>query len=159
MHYPDVIQRERVRRWIASDTAGRPSSWFFRTVPDDRAALFERDLERFVTAVEQGGAIPVLVTHAVPFAGAPAPDQEALMEAWRRYYPRATTPTLLAFDSASAAIVRRVGAERGVPVVDAAGALNGQRAVFADFTHFTDSGAGRMADLLAAQVTATEARR
>ncbi len=157
-HYPDVLQRRRVAQWLARATAGRDSTWFFRTVPPDRLAQFGADLDSVVRAVRADGATPVLVTHAMPFEAVPRPIDHDLLQAWRRYYPRATPETLLAFDTASATVTRRVGEREGVAVVDAAARLNGHAVYFADFTHFTDTGAGVLAALLADRLAAPDLR-
>jgi hypothetical protein len=155
LHYPDALQRRRIHRMVTAATAGHPQAWFFSDVPADRAALFAHDVDSLVGLIQQTGAIPILVTHAVPFQRIPSPSDAPLLEAWQHYYPRARPPTLLAFDSAAAAIVRRIGVERHVPVVDAAATLDGHPDWFADFTHFTDTGADEMADLLSSAVLAT----
>jgi hypothetical protein len=151
-HYPDVLQHRRVARWIQDELAGHDASWIFARVPAERLAQFSADLDSLVIAIRTDGATPVLVTHAMPFTTAPRPGDADLLQAWRHFYPRATPATLLAFDSASADATRRIGQAQQIPVIDLAAQLNGRSADFADFTHFTDTGAGAAAGILASGI-------
>jgi hypothetical protein len=151
-HYPDILQRRRVAKMLTNELSGHDTSWIFARVPADRLSEYDADLDSLVVAIQADGASPVLATHAMPFTMSPTPGDADLLQAWRRYYPRATQGTLLAFDSAAADATRRIGRERGVPVVDLAAQLNGHSAYFADFTHYTDIGAGAAADILAREL-------
>jgi hypothetical protein len=151
-HYPDVVQRRRLAHWLAADLAGRDSTWLFDRVPTDRLAGFESDLDSLVLAIRVDDVEPILVTHAMPFTRQPRSSDADLLQAWRHYYPRATTETLLAFDSAAAESTRRIGEQQGVAVVDAAAELGGRSTYFVDFTHFTDRGARAVADLLSTRI-------
>jgi len=151
-HYPDFLQRRRVAKMLTHELGGHDASWIFARIPADRMNEYDADLDSLVAAIQSDGASPVLVTHAMPFTMSPTPADADLLQAWRRYYPRATQETLLAFDSAAAVATRRIGQERGVPVVDLAAQLNGHSSYFADFTHYTDTGAGAAADILAREL-------
>ena len=58
--YPDFLQRRRVMKRIAHETAGKPDNWLFRTVPDDRLRLFQAHLDSLVESIRARGAVPVL---------------------------------------------------------------------------------------------------
>jgi hypothetical protein len=146
---PAPIQRWRVARTLATVEANHPREWFFGTLPKERLHRFSQDLDSLVTAIRAHHAEPVLITHAMRFTNPPRPEDGALLDAWRQFTPRATTSTLLAFEAAAAGAVRELGARRDVQVIDAARVMNGQSAWFADFVHFTDSGATVMATLIA----------
>ena len=149
---PAPIQQWRVERALANIEAAHPPEWYFRTTPRARLRLFSRHLDSLITAIRNDGAEPVLITHAMRFTAPPRPGDVALLDAWRQFSPRATRHTLLSFEVAAARAVTRLGAERHVTVVDAAAAMDGHQAWFADFVHFTDSGATVMANLIAEQL-------
>jgi len=124
------------------------AGWRFESVPEDRLAAFETDLRGLVGAARASGAGIVLLPHAHALGPASA-DRQRLLAAWRRFTPRATGPTLVAFDSAAAEASRRVAADSGAAWIDPRPVLGGQPAAhFADFSHFTDLGAARLAGLV-----------
>jgi hypothetical protein len=157
-HYPDAWQRRRVAKWLAQALAGHDASWPYQTIPDDRLTAFDADLDSLVRAIRAEGAVAVLVTHGMPFGMTIRPGDVDLLQAWRRYYPRATPEILLAFDSACAAHTRQFAADEHVSVADVAARLNGRGADFADFTHFTDRGAYVVAELLATAILPADVR-
>lgn len=118
--------------------------WRYETVPEDRLAAYDADLRAFVGAVRSIGAEPVLATHANRFVGGMAPDS-SLLSAWQRFYPRPEGLVILAFDSAGADVTRQVASDSGVALADVRQALSGCLACFADYAHFTDEGAARVA--------------
>ena len=126
-----------------------PTDSMFTTIPASRLTAFDHDLRVFVSTLRSRGVMPILVTHANAFIGTP-PAGDDRLRGWERFYPRATGATLVAFDSAAAESVRSVAADSGVVVVDAWQDFRGVpgEAMFADFSHFTNAGAARMASLL-----------
>jgi hypothetical protein len=152
IEYPAFIQRRRVAKSIAGATAEKPATWFYHDAPADRLGLFRQHLDSLVSSVRAGGAVPVLVTHAMRFGDPPKSEDADLLRSWRKFTPRATEGALLAFERAAAASTRDLARERGVPMVDAAGVMTGQTQWFADFTHFDDDGAGVMAGTIARAV-------
>ena len=78
-----------------------------------------------------------------------APFLDALLIAWEKFYPRATAPVIVAFDSLAREVTLRVGADSGVTTIDAARVLSAAPvSIFADFVHFTDAGSAVMADVI-----------
>lgn len=148
--FSDVLRR----RDIAAKRAGQPDDWVYRVIPRDHLEAFDADLRRLVGTIRSIGATPVLATHANGFLGSP-PLSDAMLRAWERFYPRATGEALLAFDAVTTERTRRVAADSNVALVDAWQAFHevGAPASFADFSHFTDRGAARMAGLLRPAVT------
>jgi hypothetical protein len=131
-----------------------PADWQFKSVPQERVALFESDLRKLIGTIRSAGAEPVLATHANLFMDRTERDAYALV-AWEKFYPRATGATIIAFDSVARAATFRVAADSGVVVVDAARRLVGApTSAFADFVHFTDLGSSHMADVASAGVLA-----
>jgi hypothetical protein len=149
---PAVAQDWLRRRDIGRQLRARPAGWRYTGVPAERVTLFERDLRGAVGAVRAVGAEPVLATHANRFLGARSLDERQL-NAWERFYPRAPGRVIVAFDSAANEATRRVARDSAVAIADLARALaGGGPAVFADFSHFTDDGAARVAGTLSATV-------
>lgn len=137
------------QRDIARQRAEKPAGWVYETIPREHLDAFDLDLRRLVGTIRGIGAIPILITHANGFTGTP-PMGGKILRAWERFYPRATGDALVTFDSVAAERIRRIGADSGVTVVDVWRAFHGVNApqLFADFSHFTDRGAARMASLL-----------
>lgn len=143
----DWLWQEQVRRQLAQ----REPGWRYTELPLDRLAAYDADLRAFVGTVRAIGAEPVLATHANRFVGSTASDS-SLLNAWQRFYPRPEGQVILAFDSAGAEVTRRVAGDSGVALADVRTALAGCLACFADYAHFTDLGAARVAGSMAAAV-------
>jgi hypothetical protein len=132
-------------REVARTLASHPAGWQFTGVPPDRLNAYEQAFRRTIGSVRSIGAVPVVVAHANVFALGPVHDS-SLLGAWERFYPRATGATIIAFDSAAAQVTKQVARDSGAALVDAQAALaGGPGPVFADYAHFTDLGAGRLA--------------
>lgn len=154
IEYPAFIQRRRVAAAAAALEAEHEKGWFYDTVPPDRVALFEKDLDALVSAIAAAGASPLLVTHATGFHRPPTAEQFGPLESWRLHMSKPRAHVLLAFEDEARQATLRVGQRRGVAVVDAAGLMNGQDRLFADdLLHFNDQGAAALAAALASQVT------
>lgn len=147
------------RAWLREQERARLATtqgpgWGWAEVPEERLATFDRDLRHLVGTVHTMGARAVLMVHAHRFDDAPMPDDPWLGE-WRRYAPRATSGVLLAFEEVARLATLRVAADSGIPAVDLPAAIGGDTASFADFSHFTDLGAARVAGALGRAVRAT----
>jgi hypothetical protein len=141
----------RQRKQAARD-ASHPPGWLFEAVPSDRLALFEQDLDSLVRQVQRLGAHPLVVTHATRFHKPLSGTDEAILDDWRPFASRATGMTILGFEDSAAAAVRNIAARYRIPLVDAAALMNGNSEWFTDHQHFTSTGAGRLAGLLAHQI-------
>lgn len=141
----DLVRRSQT----ASARTGIDADSTFPAVPGDRLAAFDHDLRHLVGTIRASGATAILMTHANAFVGNP-PAASDRLRAWEKFYPRATGTTLVAFDSAADEAIRHVATDSSVTLVDAWRAFHGLpgEAMFADFAHFTDAGAARMAALL-----------
>ncbi len=148
------LWQAQVRRQLARHEAG----WRYTDVPADRLAAYDADLRAFVGAVRSIGAEPVLATHANLFVGGDVSDS-TLLSAWQRFYPRPEGHVILAFDSAGAEVTRRVAGDSGVALANVRAALTNCPACFADYAHFTDEGAARVAGVVAAAVEQALGRR
>jgi hypothetical protein len=148
--FPAFIQRRRVAQRLASLTRSEPG-WAFSSLPADRLAQFETDLGMLTEVVQTTGARVVLLTHAIRFGGTPRGDDQEALDAWRQFTPKASAEILLEFEQRAAEATVRVASRDHAALVDVRGVMNGRREWFAegDALHFTDEGAGVIADLIA----------
>jgi len=151
-HYPYLIQRWRNERRIASQVAGKDTSWFFREIPEDRLRMFGTELRMLIASIKRKGATPVLMAHAfraaLPLRGEDYRD----LEAHRVFMPRAMPEVIAQFEFAANEEIRRISTEEGLALIDLSHAVDGCRQCFADLVHFTDFGAGIVADSIARQI-------
>jgi hypothetical protein len=151
---PDFIQRRRVARAVAALDASHDPGWFFREVPADRLAQFERDLLALVNEVKASGARVILLTHATAFGSGIEPDELSQITAWRQLVGRPTGEVLVHFEVEARRATLRVAARSDAQVVDLASAIDGRKDLFAsDGLHFNDAGAARVAALVADAIT------
>lgn len=151
---PGDLQDWLRRREIRAATMGQEPGWLFREVPEDRVRLFEEHLLVLVRGVKKSGARLVLATHANRFREPLAPAEQQQLVAWRRSYPRAEEPVIPAMDRRANEVIRRVAREQGLALTDIAAAVSPEPRHFADFVHFTDTGATLAARALAQTVAA-----
>ena len=115
---------------------------------------FRSDLLCVINRAKSLGVEPILLTHATYFGSALQPQDEAMMLSWRRFYPELSESGFIDLENRANDAIRAVGRDAGVKVVDAALLIPRGPKYFADFVHFTDSGAARMAALIAEQFVA-----
>jgi hypothetical protein len=139
------VQVERVR-------AAHPPEWVWKAAPPERVELFARDTLELVQAIEQAGARAVLATHAHRFSLPLHSRDSAQMDGWIRFYPRATAECLIDMERQANEVLRRIGGEQALVVVDVQEAVGKDPRHYADFSHFTDEGAARAAKALAAAI-------
>ena len=117
-------------------------------VPDATVDAYRRDLECVVEHVRRLGAEPILLTHASYFHGSAGPEDMALLIAWRRFYPQLAELGFLDLEDRANVIVRQVAAASAAQLIDVAREMPRGPRFFADFVHFSDAGAARMADIV-----------
>jgi hypothetical protein len=149
---PQFVGQWWRRRKQAARDASHPPGWLFQTVPSDRLALFEQDLDSLVRQVQALGARPLLVTHATRFRKPLSRPEQALLNDWRQFAPRATAQVILDFEDSAAAATRTLAARRDLALTDAAHLMGGRPDWFTDHQHFSASGAGHLAGLLAQRI-------
>jgi len=120
--------------------------------PADRLALFEAHMRELIVAAKATNAEVAVATHANAFHKQ-AELNSSLLQAWQKFYPRAKDEVLIDFDARANQIVRSLASELGVDVIDIAERVAGDPQDFADFSHFTDTGAAKAADALKAWAT------
>lgn len=146
-----------VRSWrLERQRASHDPGWVWHTVPADRMAIMRQHFEKLVTAVQATGVQVVLVTHTNRFIGAPTdtlgPDRRHLVNVMSVYWPQSTPGVLVAIDSVANGIMRQVAEERGARVLEVQGRIPPTPSYFADYVHFTDTGADSVARILATGV-------
>jgi hypothetical protein len=133
------------RRALAALRRGRPESWLFRQVPQERLDLFEAHLRKLIPCIQLTGAWPIVSTHANRFPESLTPMDQVNLVAWQIYYPRAEGGALLSMDRAANEVIRRVTNEFGAGLADVAAAVPPSAPLFSDFAHFTNEGSALVA--------------
>jgi hypothetical protein len=146
---PALLEIGIRRREIDRVVATKPAGWRFADVPGERLEQYRRDLRSLIAVVQSAQARPVLVTHVHAFRGALDTSDRRRLAQWEFFYPRASGSVILAFESAAGEATRQVASRDGVPLIDLARAFPRSDDAFADFAHFTDTGARSVASILA----------
>jgi hypothetical protein len=144
------------RRDIDAAIAGEPPAWRFTSVPADRLFDYEQDLRHTIGTIRAIGATPLVMTHANVFMA--AGGDSAQLTAWGRFYPRATTQAIAAFDSAAVSVTLRAARDSGAIAVDLANTVRAlpdgvAPRLFGDYAHFSDTGSAVVASALRAALT------
>jgi|SRR6185503_10158577 len=134
-------REKKLQSLIAASAADGP---VFAAVPDERLDMLGADLSRLAERIRHAGAQPVIMTHAMRAESPARAADFADLNAMRQFLPRAPEPVIAAFDAAANQRIRELGPALGVPVIDIAHAVGGQRELFGDLVHFTDEGARRV---------------
>lgn len=130
------------------------------TVDEAAIQAYSQDLRCVLAHIRAHGARPVLMTHATYFGDAVTPASRPMLVAWRRFYPDLGEGGFLDLERrANAAILALAQQQRDVILVRADTLVPPGPEHFADFVHFTDRGAGRIADALAQAIRAQESHR
>ncbi|MEX8522837.1 MAG: SGNH/GDSL hydrolase family protein [Leptothrix ochracea] len=126
------------------------------SLPEATLDAFVADVDCALQAAQRHGARVVLSTHPNLFGPELAAGDGAALTAWRSFYPELREAGFLDMERRANARLRQLAAQRGVPLVDAAAQIPGGTQTFADFVHFTDAGAERMASLAAQTILEAE---
>lgn len=143
------VKQAMIRREVRSHADG----WVFETVPAERVNLFRDHLQILIDRIEASGSQVILGTNATRFGSTRSPADSDALIGWRKFLPRASEATLLAMSEVTNEVIRTVGRERGIEVVDLANLIPPGAANFADHTHFTDHGATLAAQAFVQAVT------
>lgn len=126
------------------------------TLPEATLDAFAADVDCAVRAAQRHGARVLLSTHPNLFGPELMAGDGAALTAWRSFYPELRETGFLDMERRANARLRQLAAQRGVLLVDAAAQIPGGPQTFADFVHFTDAGAERMATLVARAIREAE---
>ena len=114
-------------------------------VPQASIQAFKDDLSCAVSAAQDLGARVVLATHGNYFGPTLEAAELPMMRTWRRFYPDLSEAGFIDLERRANEAIRALAQARGLALVDAAEALPPGPDYFADFVHFNDAGAQRMA--------------
>ena len=127
----------------------RRERFIVKTLPKERLQLLEDDL-RTTIGVARTLGVPVTLVGHVNATMAPDFRDAALLTAWEYQFPGVTGDVLVQFHRAAREVADRVARDSSVSYVDLAPAFgNDWSGNFADFVHFTNVGAARVAHRLA----------
>jgi hypothetical protein len=143
---PESVQT-RVRAW-QTERASR-SIVVHDRVPEKNVMRFKSDLTSLVEALQAEGIQTVLMTHATRFGDRIRPEERDMLVAWRKFYPMLKEEGFLDMEQRMNNVIRQVAAEHNLLLIDTAGKMPSGPEYFAEFVHFTDRGAQRMADIIA----------
>lgn len=136
---------------IEAAMRGREGEITSRIRPEN-VTLFEEDLNRLLDYYAAQGVAVIVATHAHRFGPAVAAGEEPLLTAWRQAYPMLREEGFLDMEAQLNERLRRAAAARGLRLADAARMVPPGPRYFADFVHFTDEGAARMAAVVAGAI-------
>lgn len=142
-----ALVRERLARLAPPEPRVELGEYDLRT----GLALFERNLRSLVAVARAHGTEVVLVTMPLSRSRERFDDTAALAAAGLLEAFPSHERFLADFDAYNDAI-RRVGAELGVPVIDAAALVPQDDALFADIVHTTSAGVEAMGDAVAPEL-------
>ena len=143
-----------IREYQGSQALGdSAASDIWTAPPEDRLALFTKQMRELIVTAKATGARVAVATHANAFHKQAELDA-SLLQSWQKFYPRAKDQVLIEFDAAANQVVRDLAREYNVELIDIAERVAGNPKDFADFSHFTDSGAAKVAAEIEAWATA-----
>lgn len=140
-HIPESIQSYVKQYMISRAVRKHGVGWVWNSPPPERLAMFRAHLLNFIEEVRRNGANPVLMTHSHRFPKVLSLEEKYQLISWRKFYPRATENCLLEMENAANTIIREIGSDYGVTIIDLEKTIPKNPKYFADFVHFTDSGA------------------
>jgi lysophospholipase L1-like esterase len=149
---------EGLQDWLRALQArrGERRSKVMERLPDANVEAFQTDLDRLTRELQRNNVRAVLVTHANRFGGTVRPEDAAMLMNWHKFFPTLRQEGLLDMEARMSTVVRRVGAARGVPVVDAASQIAPGKENFEEFVHFTDAGSAALSSLVSTEIEREE---
>ncbi|MBI2382426.1 MAG: hypothetical protein HYV16_16880 [Gammaproteobacteria bacterium] len=120
-------------------------------LPVQAEAEYAARVRRFIATSREQGIRPVLTTFAVRYGTRDAEQFSGELErSLLQYNPYLSKAGWLRSIARCNEILREIAEEEKVQLIDLAGPVSGQAALFRDFSHFSVAGHERMAELLAA---------
>lgn len=145
---PTVIQNELRKVSMRREIATRHYVVLER-LPEERVEHFRQDLQKLVATLRAYGVEPVLVTHATVFSKPLSESDHVPLTTWRKIYPMLKEEGFLDMEVRMNEVIRQTAAQEHVPLIDADKEMPHGPKYFADMVHFTTTGAGVMASILA----------
>jgi len=119
-----------------------------KNAPDERVELFRKHLTELVSILQKNGTHVIIATHANRFQNDSTNENDPYMLAWIRFIPKASGASILDMELRSNQVIREIVAEHPVTVSDVEKKVGKNPDHFADFAHFTDSGAALGAEAM-----------
>ncbi len=142
-----------LRRTIAD--RGKRAERRAHTFPTGRLESLEHDL-RSTVGVARSLGVPVTLAGHVNATMQPGFNDPALLTAWEYQFPAVSGDVIVEFHRRARVVAEQVARDSSVAYVDLTAAIGDSwEASFADFVHFTDSGAARVASTLASALAST----
>ena len=133
-------QIERKRRNMPEEKVWR------KNAPDERLILFHEHLKALMNILQKNGTRVIIATHAHRFRNDSTNENDPYMVGWIRFYPRATGASLLDMEHRSNQVIRELPVNYPVIVSEVEKKVGKNPDHYADFVHFTDSGAALAAE-------------
>lgn len=163
---PKVSQRLRqavpealgapLRSWLVERRVGRleaaalaAGGTLLDDLPEAEARGFEAHLRAVVDLLESRGVVPVLATYPTLGDEGNLEQHRLLVAHQRSWNVTVSGPGLVRIARRLNGVIRRVAAERRLALADAEAAVPRDVAHFADYVHYTDAGALRVAACVA----------
>ena len=119
-----------------------------KNAPDERVELFREHLMELVSILQRNGTHVIIATHANRFQNDSTNENDPYMLAWIRFIPKASGASILDMERRSNQVIREIVADHPVTVSDVEKKVGKNPDHFADFAHFTDSGAALVAEAM-----------
>lgn len=124
-------------------------------IPQSHVEQFRSDLKASLDRLQARNIRPVLVTHATFFGESVEPEEQYMLNSWRRFQPGLADGGWLDAERRMNEVVRQEAHARHLTLIEAAGVLSGPEN-FTDPVHFTNHGANRIANLVADRLIHSE---
>jgi broad specificity phosphatase PhoE len=126
-----------------------PKEWVWEHyAPQERVTIFREHLVKLINMFKQDGTRVILATHTNRFRDISTERYGKYMVSWNRFYPRASGESLLDMEQKANQVIRELGVKHNIIVVDVEKSVGKDPQQYADFSHFTDSGAALAAEAM-----------
>jgi len=126
-----------------------PKEWVWEhDAPEERVTIFREHLAELINMSKKYRTRMILSTHANRFRDVMAERYGKHMVGWIRFYPRASGESLLDMEQKANQVIRELGEKHNITVVDVEMSVGKDPTRYADFSHFTDSGAAMAAEAM-----------
>ena len=154
---PQPVQTYVRQLLVERAVRSHPAGWVLASVPPERVGAFREALVGLAQLVRANGSEIVFATHGSRIARGDTKEERALLVAWRNQWPNRTEACLMEMEVRTNEVITELGARHQIPVADINSRIPKSAEYFADFVHFTDSGAALAARSLMSRVLEMEA--
>lgn len=126
-----------------------PKNWVWEHhAPQERVTIFREHLLKLINMFQQNGTRVILSTHANRFRDSSTGRDGGHIVGWNRFYPRATGESILDMEQKANQVILELGVKHNIIIVDVEKSVGKDPHQFADFSHFTGSGAAMAAEAM-----------